>query len=287
MGRIGLAISPVRPRRGLRHRRGAARRGRHLPLAPTAARTGRSAATTCRSRPQYYNELVADPVDVDRVYSMDTFLQVSDDGGKTLATARREVTSTSTTTPCGSTRATPTTCSSAATAASTRAGTAAPTGTSRPTCRSPSSTTSPSTTPRPFYNVYGGTQDNNTLGGPSRTLDPERHRQRRLVRHRAATASSPQIEPGNPDIVYAAVAARRPRPLRPQERREPRHPAAAEAPASRRCAGTGTRRCSSARTRRPGSTSPPTALPQRRPRRQLARGLAATSPARSTATSCR
>lgn len=36
------------------------------------------------SSPQYYNELVCDPADKDRVYALDTFMHVSEDGGKTL-----------------------------------------------------------------------------------------------------------------------------------------------------------------------------------------------------------
>lgn len=35
--------------------------------------------------PQYYNELVVDPNDADRVYSLDTFTHVSEDGGKTFS----------------------------------------------------------------------------------------------------------------------------------------------------------------------------------------------------------
>jgi photosystem II stability/assembly factor-like uncharacterized protein len=34
--------------------------------------------------PQYYNELIVDPLDAERVYSMDTFSQISEDGGKTF-----------------------------------------------------------------------------------------------------------------------------------------------------------------------------------------------------------
>ncbi len=37
------------------------------------------------SSPQYYNELFVDPLNKDRVYSMDTFLRVTNDGGKTFA----------------------------------------------------------------------------------------------------------------------------------------------------------------------------------------------------------
>ena len=37
--------------------------------------------------PQYYQELVADPKNPDRVYSMDTYMMVSEDGGKTFVRA--------------------------------------------------------------------------------------------------------------------------------------------------------------------------------------------------------
>lgn len=55
----------------------------------------------------------------------------------------------------------------------------------------------------PFYNVYGGTQDNNTQGGPSRTDD--RHG---IMNHdwnvvMGGDGHQPATEPGNPDIVYA------------------------------------------------------------------------------------
>ena len=36
------------------------------------------------SSPQYYNELIVDPYDPDRVYSMDTYSRMSEDGGKTF-----------------------------------------------------------------------------------------------------------------------------------------------------------------------------------------------------------
>ena len=35
--------------------------------------------------PQYYQELVACPHKFDRVYSMDTYMQISEDGGKTFS----------------------------------------------------------------------------------------------------------------------------------------------------------------------------------------------------------
>ncbi len=54
----------------------------------------------------------------------------------------------------------------------------------------------------PFYNVYGGTQDNGSHGGPSRTMSSDgiQNRDWRIVLgadgHQSAT------EPGNPDITY-------------------------------------------------------------------------------------
>jgi hypothetical protein len=83
---------------------------------------------------QYYSHLVVDPVNKDRLYVMNVFIQVSDDGGKTLAPLGRSG-STSTTTRSGSTRRTRSTTSWGATAASTRATTGPPTGTTSRTSR--------------------------------------------------------------------------------------------------------------------------------------------------------
>ncbi|WOJ92220.1 glycosyl hydrolase [Congregibacter variabilis] len=55
----------------------------------------------------------------------------------------------------------------------------------------------------PFYNIYSGTQDNGTQGGPSRTdsVNGIRNADWRLVLDWDGHA--PATEPGNPDIVYA------------------------------------------------------------------------------------
>ncbi|MEE4277342.1 MAG: glycosyl hydrolase [Halieaceae bacterium] len=55
----------------------------------------------------------------------------------------------------------------------------------------------------PFYNIYSGTQDNGTQGGPSRTASANgiRNADWRLVLDWDGHA--PATEPGNPDIVYA------------------------------------------------------------------------------------
>lgn len=54
----------------------------------------------------------------------------------------------------------------------------------------------------PFYNVYGGTQDNNTLGGPSRTTNREGIMNEDWFVTVGGDGFEPQVDPTNPDIVY-------------------------------------------------------------------------------------
>ncbi|MDT8409952.1 MAG: hypothetical protein RQ741_10170 [Wenzhouxiangellaceae bacterium] len=55
----------------------------------------------------------------------------------------------------------------------------------------------------PFYTIYGGTQDNNTQGGPSRTDTPHGIRNADWFVVLFGDGHQPATEPGNPDIVYA------------------------------------------------------------------------------------
>jgi len=57
----------------------------------------------------------------------------------------------------------------------------------------------------PFYRVYGGTQDNFTLGGPSRTLAAEGILNSDWELLTTGDGFQPRVEPGNPDIAYALV----------------------------------------------------------------------------------
>ncbi len=56
---------------------------------------------------------------------------------------------------------------------------------------------------QPFYNVYGGTQDNSTQGGPSRTDNASGVRNRDWFITLFADGHQPATEPGNPDILYS------------------------------------------------------------------------------------
>lgn len=54
----------------------------------------------------------------------------------------------------------------------------------------------------PFYHVYGGTQDNGSNGGPSRTDDDDGIRNRDFFKTLGADGHDTATEPGNPNIVY-------------------------------------------------------------------------------------
>ena len=55
----------------------------------------------------------------------------------------------------------------------------------------------------PFYNVYGGTQDNNTQGGPSRTMSAHGITNEDWDVILFGDGHQPAADPNNPDIVYA------------------------------------------------------------------------------------
>ncbi len=55
----------------------------------------------------------------------------------------------------------------------------------------------------PFYNIYGGTQDNNTLGGPSRTTSATGIINGDWYVTVGGDGFEPAIDPTNPDIVYS------------------------------------------------------------------------------------
>lgn len=56
---------------------------------------------------------------------------------------------------------------------------------------------------QPFYNVYGGTQDNNTLGGPSRNICEDGVTSGEWIVTVGGDGFWPRVEPNNPDIVYS------------------------------------------------------------------------------------
>jgi photosystem II stability/assembly factor-like uncharacterized protein len=201
LGRIGMAVSPADP---------------DVLYAIVAATEDRSAfyrsanqgenwqrmASYKTSSPQYYNEVFADPSDVNRVYLADTFLQISEDGGRTIRSM-----------------------SIRGKHVDDHAVWIDPTnpehlwvgcdgGLYETFDRGEHWRHTPGLSITqfyrvavdndvPFYNVYGGTQDNNTLGGPSRTTE----REGVIGQHWRITTGGdgfePAVDPENPDIIYS------------------------------------------------------------------------------------
>ncbi|MBM3839885.1 MAG: glycosyl hydrolase [Verrucomicrobia bacterium] len=168
-GRIGLAISPVNP--DVLYAIIEAADGKGGVFRSTdRGETWDKRSEYMTSSPQYYNELFADPVEVNRVYAEDTFLQVSEDGGKTFArlgNKDRHVDDHALWID----------------PANNRHLLVGGDGGIYETFDRGENWHFKENLPvtqfyrvssdnaRPFYNVYGGTQDNNSQGGPSRTTD--------------------------------------------------------------------------------------------------------------------
>ncbi len=82
MGRIGLANAPSSPHTVYAIiESNAKEKGTYRSL--DFGQTWKKQSSYVAGSPQYYNELIVDPIKADRVYSMDTFTNVSEDGGKT------------------------------------------------------------------------------------------------------------------------------------------------------------------------------------------------------------
>jgi photosystem II stability/assembly factor-like uncharacterized protein len=202
MGKIGLTISPQKPDVvyaviELDNRKGGLWRSSNR----GASWEQRSDAVSGGTGPHYYQELEASPHAFDRIYIMDSRMQVSDDGGKTF----RRVKNTSKHVDNH--------------ALAFRGddpdwllvGTDGGLYESHDLAQNWRFIANLPVTQfyklavddsEPFYKVYGGTQDNNTQGGPIRTDNVNGIRNAEWFITLFADGHQPAVEPGNPDIVY-------------------------------------------------------------------------------------
>ncbi|UCG53797.1 MAG: glycosyl hydrolase [Candidatus Latescibacterota bacterium] len=205
MGKIGLAISPQRPdvlyaAIELDRRTGAVYR--------SADRGGswqkQSEAISGGTGPHYYQELYASPHQFDRIYLMDVRMQISEDGGKNFRRLKEEHKHVD----------------NHALAFRLDDPDYLLVGTDGGIYESFDSAENwrfianlPATQfykvalddAEPFYNIYGGTQDNNTQGGPSRTDNRHGIRNSDWFITLFGDGHQPATEPGNPDIVYSEM----------------------------------------------------------------------------------
>jgi photosystem II stability/assembly factor-like uncharacterized protein len=200
LGRIGLAISPANPEIIYAIVEAANGKGGFF------ASTNRGASWEKRSSHvtsgNYYQEIIADPVDEHTVYSMDTWMSVTHDGGKTFNMVGED------------TKHVDNHCmwinpnNNKHWVVGCDGGIyetfdAAKTWDFKKNLPVTQFYKVAVDNDYPFYNIYGGTQDNFSLGGPSRVLTNHGIRNSEWFITNGGDGFESQIDPNNPNIVYA------------------------------------------------------------------------------------
>ncbi|MGB7295128.1 MAG: hypothetical protein WBC70_06010, partial [Candidatus Aminicenantales bacterium] len=200
LGRIGLAISPADP---------------EILYAIVEAEedkggfyrsTNRGASWEKRggyySSGNYYQEIVCDPKDPERVYSMDVYLQVTDDGGATwqnLGEQSKHVDNHAIWIDPHDTDYYLVGCDGGVYESFDRAKTWK-FMTNLPVTQFYKVAVDQA---EPFYNVLGGTQDNYSLAGPSRTISAHGIVNSDWITTQGGDGFESQVDPEDPNIIYA------------------------------------------------------------------------------------
>ena len=203
MAKIGLAISPQNPdvlyaAIELDRRSGGVYRSANRGVSWTKQSDTVSGATG----PHYYQELYASPHQFDRLYLVDSRMQISNDGGKTFTRMKEQ-------SKHGDNHAI---AFRADDADYLLVGTDGGLYESFDLAENWRYVANLPVTQfykvalddaEPFYNIYGGTQDNSTQGGPSRTVYSLGIQNSDWYRTLGGDGHQPATEPGNPNILYS------------------------------------------------------------------------------------
>lgn len=200
LGRMGLAISPVDPEYIYAIVEAQDDKGGFYRSTNRGASWKKRSSYT--SRGNYYQEIFCDPKDANRIYSMDTYLKVTDDGGKTfrnLGERSKHVDNHAMWIDPNDTDYYLVGCDGGIYESFDR-GKIWKFMTNLPVTQFYKVAID---NDLPFYNVYGGTQDNYSLGGPSRTTSAHGIVSADWYTTQGGDGFESQIDPEDPNIVYA------------------------------------------------------------------------------------
>ncbi len=200
-GRIGLALAPTDPD-VVYATIEAARGGSGFFRSRDAGVNWEKRSSTIASSPQYYQHIVVDPKVADRVYLLDTFNKVSDDGGKTfrlLGEASKHVDNHALWIDPANTDHLRATCDGGVYETWDRA-TTWQWKANLPLAQLYRGDVDYAL---PFYNVVGGAQDNGSVAGPSRTQTVNGVTNREWVATDGGDGFVSKVDPEDPNTVYA------------------------------------------------------------------------------------
>ncbi len=201
VGRIGLAVSPINPDVVYALIEAAGEQSGFYRSADRGETWSKQSSYDSTSA-QYYQEIVADPHQFDRVYSMDTYMMVTEDGGKNfkqLGEQFKHVDNHAMVIDPNDADHLLIGCDGGLYESWDRGRTYRFT-TNLPLTQFYKIAVDNDT---PFYNVYGGTQDNATQGGPSRTINSNGIRNQDWFITVFGDGFDPAVDPEDPNIVYS------------------------------------------------------------------------------------
>jgi photosystem II stability/assembly factor-like uncharacterized protein len=202
MGRIGLAVSPVDPNVVYATVEAADRKGGVFRSNDRGGSWERRNEFDAGA--MYYARIVADPKDVDRIYVMNVFLMVSDDGGRTLrrlGEKSKHVDNHDIWIDPGNTDHYLVGCDGGVYESHDR-GANWEFKRNLPVTQFYDITTDNA---KPFYNVYGGAQDNYSFGGPSRTRNVSGIVNSDWFVTNGGDGFRSQVDPEDPNTIYAEL----------------------------------------------------------------------------------
>ncbi len=200
-GRIGLAISPHNPEVLYAIVEAADGAGGFY-RSEDRGETWQRQSSYVSGSPQYYQEIVACPHQFDRIYSLDTLLMVSEDGGKTfsgLGEADKHVDNHALIVDPRDANHLLVGCDGGVYESWDR-GRTYDFKANLPITQFYKVATSRE---EPFYFVYGGTQDNATQGGPSQTTNDHGIRNSDWFVTVFGDGFDPAVDPTDPDTIYS------------------------------------------------------------------------------------